>query len=167
MAFLDNTGLSHFWQHVLALAADLTPKSRKINGKSLDTDITITAADLGLEQAMKFLGATVSNISDASDLNTIIIGDKTIEVEAGNVVLYGGYEYVWDGDAWEQLGQEGSFVLKSTTINGKQLNNNITLSAGDVGAYTKAEIDEMVFITTNDIDTICGASIVAAASTTF
>lgn len=101
----------------------------------------ISAADLGLEQAMKFLGTTTTDISDASNIDTIIIGSGTVKVEAGNVVLYNGYEYVWTGSAWEQLGQEGSFVLKSTTINGKALNNNITLTAGDVDAYTKAEVD--------------------------
>lgn len=101
----------------------------------------ISPADLGLEQAMKFLGTTTTDISDASNIDTIIIGSGTVKVEAGNVVLYNGYEYVWTGSAWEQLGQEGSFVLKSTTINGKALNNNITLTADDVDAYTKAEVD--------------------------
>lgn len=101
----------------------------------------LSAADLGLEQAMKFLGTTTTDISDASDIDTIIIGSGTVRVEAGNVVLYNGYEYVWTGSAWEQLGQEGSFVLKSITINGKALNDNITLTASDVDAYSKAEID--------------------------
>lgn len=101
----------------------------------------ISAADLGLEQAMKFLGTTTTDISDASNIDTIIIGSGTVKVEAGNVVLYNGYEYVWTGSAWEQLGQEGSFVLKSTTINGKALNDNITLTADDVDAYTKTEVD--------------------------
>ena len=101
----------------------------------------ISPADLGLEQAMKFLGTTTTDISDASNIDTIIVGNGTVKVEAGNVVLYNGYEYVWTGSAWEQLGQEGSFVLKSTTINGKALNNNITLTADDVDAYTKTEVD--------------------------
>ena len=102
----------------------------------------ISAADLGLEQAMKFLGTTTTDISDASNIDTIIIGSGTVKVEAGNVVLYNGYEYVWTGSAWEQLGQEGSFVLKSTTINGKALNDNITLTADDVDTYTKYDLED-------------------------
>ena len=47
----------------------------------------------------------------------------------------------------------------SRTINGKALTANITLSASDVGAYTKTEIDNLELITIEDIDTICGATI--------
>lgn len=58
-------------------------------------------------------------------------------------------------------------VPTSRTVNGKALSSNITLSASDVSAYSKSEIDAMEFITIADIDTICGASIVAASEVTF
>lgn len=127
-----------------AVTADKVAKKLTAGNKTYDgsADITISAADFGLEQAMKFLGTTTTDISDASNIDTIIIGSGTVKVEAGNVVLYNGYEYVWTGSAWEQLGQEGSFVLKSTTINGKALNNNITLTAGDVDTYTKYDLED-------------------------
>lgn len=48
-------------------------------------------------------------------------------------------------------------VSTSRTINGKSLSSNITLSASDINAYTKTEIDNMEFITVEDIDTICGS----------
>ena len=54
-------------------------------------------------------------------------------------------------------------VPTSRTVNGKALSANITLSASDVGTYTKAEIDALELITIDDIDTICGGSIVAAS----
>lgn len=54
-------------------------------------------------------------------------------------------------------------VPTSRTVNGKALNANITLSASDVSAYSKTEIDAMEFITIADIDTICGGTIVAAS----
>jgi hypothetical protein len=44
-------------------------------------------------------------------------------------------------------------------INGKALSADITLSAADVGAYTKSEINNIEFITVADIDTICGTII--------
>lgn len=106
----------------------------------------ISPADLGLEQAMKFLGTTTTDISDASNIDTIIIGSGTVKVEAGNVVLYNGYEYVWTGSAWEQLGQEGSFALKSITISagnglegGGNLESNVAIS---VKAGTGITVDE-------------------------
>lgn len=58
-------------------------------------------------------------------------------------------------------------VPTSRTVNGKALSSNITLSASDVGAYTKTEIDAMEFITIADIDAICGGTIVAASEVTF
>jgi hypothetical protein len=58
-------------------------------------------------------------------------------------------------------------VPTSRTVNGKALSANITLSASDVGAYSKAEIDALNLITIADIDAICGASIVAASEVTF
>ena len=55
-------------------------------------------------------------------------------------------------------------VPTSRTVNGKALNSNITLSAGDVSAYSKTEINNMEFITTSDIDTICGTTIQEATA---
>lgn len=46
-------------------------------------------------------------------------------------------------------------VPTSRTINGKALSANITLSASDVSAYSKTEVDSMEFITVTDIDAIC------------
>ena len=42
-----------------------------------------------------------------------------------------------------------------------------TYTANEVGAYSKSEIDNMVFITIEDIDAICGASITAASEVAF
>lgn len=52
----------------------------------------------------------------------------------------------------------------SRTINGKGLSSNITLSASDVSAYSKTEIDDMEFITVADIDAICGTTIQVATT---
>ena len=45
--------------------------------------------------------------------------------------------------------------------------NKPTYSASEVGAYSKSEIDNMVFITVEDIDAICGANIVVASEVEF
>ena len=55
-------------------------------------------------------------------------------------------------------------VPTTRKVNGKSLSSDITISAGDVSAYTKAEIDNMEFITTDDIDAICGTDIQAATA---
>lgn len=58
-------------------------------------------------------------------------------------------------------------VPNTRTVNGKALSTDIALSASDVDAYTKTEIDSMEFITTSDIDEICGSSIVNANEVSF
>lgn len=60
-----------------------------------------------------------------------------------------------------------SKVAVTRTVNGKALSSDITLSASDVDAYTKAEIDGYELITIEDIDTICGNTIQSASEVTF
>lgn len=76
----------------------LTVGSKTFNGS---TNVSIVLSDLGLEQAMRFKGS----------VTTLPTSNNT----AGDVVLYNGFEYVWTGTEWEQLGQEGSFSLKTHT----------------------------------------------------
>lgn len=76
----------------------LTVGSKTFNGS---TNVSIVLSDLGLEQAMRFKGS----------VTTLPTSNNT----AGDVVLYDRFEYVWTGTEWEQLGQEGSFSLKTHT----------------------------------------------------
>jgi hypothetical protein len=57
-----------------------------------------------------------------------------------------------------------SKVPTSRTVNGKALSSNISLSASDVGAYSKAEVNDLEFITEADIDEICGSTITVATA---
>ena len=85
----------------------------------------------GLSGAMHFVGTSTTDPTGG----TVTIEDKPEYAEAeGDVVLYGNKEYVYNGTAWVELGDEGSFALKTTTVNGKPLSANITLNATDVGA---------------------------------
>lgn len=95
-----------------SMSGTLTIGNQSYNGSS---SITVTAADLGITGALVFLGTTTTAISDGSTTKTITVNSKSVTAIAGNVVLYGGYEFVWTGSAWEQLGQEGSFSLKTHT----------------------------------------------------
>lgn len=87
---------------------------------------TITAADLGLSGAMKFLGTSTTAISDGSTTKTITVNSKSVTVEAGNVVLYNGNEFVWDGSKWEELGHEGSFKVKQTAVSSPSASGSTT-----------------------------------------
>ena len=94
------------------VANKLTVGNKEYDGS---TAITVEAKDLGLEQAMKFIGSTTTALTDGATTNPITVNSKSVTATAGNVVLSNGYEFVWTGNAWEQLGQEGSFSLKTHT----------------------------------------------------
>lgn len=76
----------------------------------------ITAAELGLSGAMKFLGISATAITDGATTNPIIIGSTSTTVTSGNVVLYGSKEFVWTGSAWEELGNEGSYKIQQSAV---------------------------------------------------
>lgn len=71
----------------------------------------------GLTGAMHFRGNSTTAVTDGGTENPNISG-YTFNGNgdnAGDVVLWGAQEYVWTGSAWELLGDEGSYALKSST----------------------------------------------------
>ena len=66
------------------------------------------------------------------------------EYVSGDVCLYDGKEYIYDGTTWQEFGNEGDhltedqanalYVPLTRTVNKKALSSNITLTAADVGA---------------------------------
>ena len=122
----------------LAGKADTTTVS-SINGRLTTAEGEIDALQGqigGLTGAMHFKGVLEELPEDLSSYN------------AGDVVVVGQVEYVCvnnDGSkSWYELGDEGSYLTKteasstyvpqSRTVNGKALNANISLTAGDVEA---------------------------------
>lgn len=97
----------------------------------------------GLTGAMHFIGKAAVDITDGSTTNPQIANYTT--KEKGDVILGKDdhKEFVWNGAIWEELGDEGSYALKTTTINGKALSDNITLTASDVGAASASTIETM------------------------
>lgn len=97
----------------------------------------------GLTGAMHFIGKAAVDITDGSTTDPRIANYTT--KEKGDVILgKDDYkEFVWNGAIWEELGDGGSYALKTTTINGKALSYNITLTASDVGAASASTIETM------------------------
>lgn len=76
----------------------------------------VTLADLGLSNAMHFLGVTTTNISTgtANTTATVTIDGSNVIAAAGDVVLYSSQEYVWGNSKWNLLGDESSYKIKQT-----------------------------------------------------
>ena len=104
----------------------------------------VTLADLGLSNAMHFLGFTTTDVSSGTPNITasVSIGGSIVTAAAGDVVLYNSAEYVWGNDKWNLLGDESSYALKSTTLSGygitdaKIVNGVITLGSNTITPLT-------------------------------
>lgn len=127
------------------LTASVTTNTQTIS--ALSTRLTTAEGDIdalqnqigGLTGAMHFIGTSSTDPAEGAT----VPGHE--EFVAGDVCLYEGKEYVWDGATWQELGDEGShltkteaadtYVKKTFTVNGQALSGtSITLSAADVNA---------------------------------
>lgn len=75
-----------------------------------------------LTGAMHFIGTTSTALTDGATTSTLTAKSdgslsKTTGFVAGDVVINDAKEFVWTGSAWELLGDEGSYALKSSTVN--------------------------------------------------
>lgn len=102
----------------LTIKANGTSKGTFTANASSNVEINITASDLGLSAAMKFIGTSSTTITDGATTSPITVNNSSVTPASGNVVLYGNKEFVWTGSLWEELGNEGSYALSSVTITG-------------------------------------------------
>lgn len=86
--------------------------------KRLATEAAVADAVSGLSGAMHYIGTSTSEITDGGTQNPTISGYSGTAKTAGNVVVYGSKEFVWNGSAWEEFGDEGSYALKTVSVTG-------------------------------------------------
>lgn len=101
---------------------------------------TKTAGLSGLTGAMHYKGISSTVITDGGTQNPTIDSVELTTKESGDVVLYGNQEYVWNGNAWELLGDEGSYVLKTS-----QTTNTVgSASEWNAGSASEATVSSGV-----------------------
>ena len=90
-----------------------TPTAPTAAAGTNTTQIATTAfvhdAVAGLSGAMHYQGEVEADPTQTAPTGTY---------NAGDVVTYGNSEYVYDGTNWRELGDEGSYALKTTTVTG-------------------------------------------------
>ena len=101
-----------------ALVTALTPINNSLGGKQDKTDNTLATTDKTVSGAINEINTKVGNLTGAltwkGKFDTL---PAVTDYEAGNVVGVGNKEYVLtvtgSTKAWEELGDEGSYLLKS------------------------------------------------------
>ncbi|HHS2762170.1 TPA: hypothetical protein ACS72U_003955 [Providencia alcalifaciens] len=97
------------------------PNTRRVNNKPLSADITLSAGDVGAYTKAE----TDTKVADAKKAGT----DAQVTANAANTA------------ATNANNNANGRVPNTRKVNNKPLSTDITLSAGDVGAYTKTESD--------------------------
>lgn len=124
------------------------PKALTVGSKTYDGSaaITIAASDLGLSNALHFIGVKDAIPTSGTYAN-------------GDVILVGNKEYVYSNSAWIELGDESSFALKTVTISGANgltgsgtLAGNITLSHADTSSQGSVSASGRRYITGVTLD---------------
>lgn len=70
-----------------------------------------------LESFTTYLGVTTTALTDGATTNPITINGQSVTAQAGNIVLYGNQEFIFDGTHWNQFGDLsslGSLAYKNT-----------------------------------------------------
>lgn len=120
-AYGHTTGLT---EQTLSITIPATPTALKnpnaltVGSKTYDgsSAVSITASDLGLSAAMKFIGTSDVSIEDGDVTNPITIGGVSTTVSNGNVAIYGAKEFIWNGSAWEEFGNEGNYKVVQSAV---------------------------------------------------
>ena len=101
---------------------------------------TVGNAESGLVKDVNDLKSQIGGVTGALHFKGVV-AELPVDLSTyneGDVILVGNKEYVCNDEdgtkSWVELGDEGSYALKTTTINGQPLSANVTLGAGDVGA---------------------------------
>lgn len=101
-------------------------------GNAADQSVaaSIGAAVPGLATGIQVYEYVNQKTADLAGAMHFVAGTRAAQTnpKAGDVVIEGVIEYVYDGTAWQQLGDEGTWVPKTRTIAGIDLQDNITVA---------------------------------------
>lgn len=131
---------------------------KTINGENIlgDGDIVINANTLGLSYALKYCGVTTTEITDGSDVTSIVIDGNDHIPENGCVVFYGNKEFVFNGTVWNELGYPTDISSKQdiiTDLNDIREHSNLGYAAYQSleNYYTKSDVDENISSNINEV----------------
>ncbi|MDL5371062.1 hypothetical protein QSH15_14400, partial [Proteus faecis] len=114
------------------------PNTRKVNGKQLNADITLTAGDVGASTPAQVNEAKTMATNAQNTANSAVTKADNAQRTANDGVSKANTAQTTANNANNNANGR---VPNTRKVNGKQLNADITLNAGDVGALTPAQGD--------------------------
>ena len=162
-AYADLSGTPTIGDATLTIKAGGTSKGTFGANATSNVEIDITAADLGLSSALKFIGTAQTTVPTAGKYIQTVIGSTTyyipvtdsgtateIAASKGDVIVVDTKEYVCTTSGihgvgvFQEIGDESSYALKTVTISagtgltgGGTLESNRTIGLADAYGDTK------------------------------
>lgn len=81
------------------------------------SDAVFQAIGAAVSSALHYRGISSTIITDGGT-ETAVIGGQPLVVQSGDVVIYSGFEFLWENNVWNKLGDDTSFALKTVQITG-------------------------------------------------
>ncbi|WP_337233798.1 phage tail protein [Proteus terrae] len=122
------------------------PSTRKVNGKPLSADITLTAGDVG--------AATLAQVNEAKTAASNAQATANSGVSKADAAQKTANDAVSKANAAQTTANNANTnangrVPNTRKVNGKPLSADISLTAGDVGAATPAQVNEAKTVASN------------------
>ena len=103
-------------------------------GNATLQDVALSIADGGTglvtsDQVYDFVNRQIGAVGDILNLRSESDHTQVADPAAGDFVVEDdGKEWLYDGSAWREVGSEGAYVLKTFTIAGIDMQDNITVA---------------------------------------
>ena len=114
----------------------------------------IAGIQASIAGGVSFIGETTTELSDGATTNPITINSQSVTAVAGNLVVYGTKEFIFDGTKWIEFGDLGTLKALAfkdsasgtytpagsvtSSFTGSSSNVSFTISANESGNYTPA-----------------------------
>lgn len=136
---------------------NLTIGNKVFNGSAA---VIVEAKDMGLGNAMRYIGTTTTAIVDDATTNPITIDGKSVTAVSGDVIIYNTQEFIWNGSKWEEFGAPLAASGVTPGTYGPSANvtgsNNATMNVPEitVDAYGRVtSVTNRVYTAKNTADT--------------
>lgn len=81
------------------------------------SDAVYSAIAAAVTSALHYRGMSSTALTDGGT-ETATIGGVALVPQSGDVVIYGGFEFLWENSVWNKLGDDSSYALKTITVSG-------------------------------------------------
>lgn len=90
------------------------PASGTLPAKISEIETRLSTINTAIEGGVHFVGTTNTELVDGATATPVISGKADYKPTLGDVVLYNNKEFIWNGSAWEELGDLGRVATLET-----------------------------------------------------